>query len=83
MGNSGSNEPGDVVENDEIVNGYEYSKGQYAINNSSQLDNLRVPSKDPIAVSQFIDQNELNTSRNPNLRMMPRSRRSPWFGRSS
>jgi DNA end-binding protein Ku len=56
-----------VVESDEIVNGYEYSKGQYAINNSSQLDNLRVPSKHPLAVSQFIDQNELNTSRNPNL----------------
>lgn len=67
MGNSGSNEPGDVIESDEIVNGYEYSKGQYAINNSSQLDNLRVPSKHPLAVSQFIDQNELNTSRNPNL----------------
>jgi hypothetical protein len=66
-GNSGSREPGDVVESDEIVNGYEYSKGQYAIIESGELDNLRVPSKHAIAVSLFIDQNELNPekSRSP------------------
>jgi DNA end-binding protein Ku len=57
---SGSSEPGDVVEKDEIVKGYEYSKGQYVIIEPSELDNLRVPSKHTIAVSQFIDQNELN-----------------------
>ena len=57
---SGSSEPGDVVEKDEIVKGYEYSKGQYVIIEPSELDNLRVPSKHTIAVSQFIDQTELN-----------------------
>ena len=57
---SGSSEPGDVVEKDEIVKGYEYSKGQYVIIEPSELDNLRVPSKHIIAVSQFIDQAELN-----------------------
>jgi DNA end-binding protein Ku len=49
-----------VVEKDEIVKGYEYSKGQYVIIEPSELDNLRVPSKHTIAVSQFIEQAELN-----------------------
>jgi DNA end-binding protein Ku len=57
---SRSQTPGAVVANDEIVKGYEYSKGQYVIIEPSELDNLRVPSKHTIAVSQFIDQNELN-----------------------
>ena len=57
---SGSSRPGAVVEKDEIVKGYEYSKGQYVIIEPSELDNLRVPSKHTIAVSQFIDQDELN-----------------------
>src|ERR1017187_7481826 len=43
-----------------IVKGYEYSKGQYVIVESSELDNLRVPSKHTIAVSQFIDVSELS-----------------------
>jgi len=57
---SGNTEPGDVVGKDEIVKGYEYSKGQYVIIEPSELDNLRVPSKHTIAVSQFIEQSELN-----------------------
>jgi DNA end-binding protein Ku len=57
---SQSDTPGAVVEKDEIVKGYEYSKGQYVIIEPSELDNLRVPSKHTIAVSQFIDQDELN-----------------------
>ena len=55
-----SREAATVVENDEIVKGYEYSKGQYVIIEPSELDNLRVPSKHTIAVSQFIDVSELN-----------------------
>ena len=43
-----------------IVKGYEYSKGQYVIIEPSKLDNLRVPSKHTIAVSQFIDVSELS-----------------------
>jgi DNA end-binding protein Ku len=57
---NGGDEAASVVEKDEIVKGYEYSKGQYVIIEPSELDNLRVPSKHVIAVSQFIDQNELN-----------------------
>src|SRR5271156_4137587 len=57
---SGGEEAGAVVQKDEIVKGYEYSKGQYVIIEPSELENLRVPSKHNIAVSQFIDQGELN-----------------------
>jgi DNA end-binding protein Ku len=53
-------EAAEVVENDEIVKGYEYSKGKYVVIEPSELENLRVPSKHVIAVDQFIDQDELN-----------------------
>src|SRR6266702_7846249 len=53
-------EPASAVEKDEIVKGYEYSKGQYVIIESSELENLRVPSKHTIEVSQFVDLGELN-----------------------
>ena len=49
-----------AVDKDEIVKGYEYQKGQYVIIEPSELENLRVPSKHTIAVSQFVDQSELN-----------------------
>jgi len=55
-----SREATTAVESDEIVKGYEYSKGKYVIVDSSELENLRVPSKHTIAVSQFIDAAELN-----------------------
>ena len=57
---SGSDEPGAVVQKDEIVKGYEYNKGQYVIIEPSELDELRVPSKHAIEVTQFIDVTELN-----------------------
>src|SRR5580658_10032919 len=57
---NGGDEAGPVVEKDEIVKGYEYSKGKYVIIEPSELENLRVPSKHVIDVSQFIDQSELN-----------------------
>jgi DNA end-binding protein Ku len=57
---SGEIDSGDVVQKDEIVKGYEYAKGQYVVIEPSELDNLRVPSKHTIEVSQFIDQDELN-----------------------
>jgi Ku protein len=53
-------EAAEVVEKDEIVKGYEYSKGKYVVIEPSELENLRVPSKHVIAVDQFIDQDELN-----------------------
>jgi DNA end-binding protein Ku len=55
-----NNEATTGVEKDEIVKGYEYSKGQYVIIEPSELENLRVPSKHTIAVSQFVDKTDLN-----------------------
>jgi DNA end-binding protein Ku len=55
-----NNEATTGVEKDEIVKGYEYSKGQYVIIEPSELENLRVPSKHTIAVSQFVDKSDLN-----------------------
>ena len=48
-----------AVESDEIVKGYEYRKGQYVIIEPSELENLRVPSKHTVAVSQFVDVSDL------------------------
>src|ERR1700739_177562 len=53
-------EPASAVGKDEIVKGYEYSKGQYVIIEPSELENLRIPSKHTIEVSQFVDRDELN-----------------------
>ena len=50
-----SREATTAVESNEIVKGYEYRKGQYVIIEPSELENLRVPSKHTIAVSQFVD----------------------------
>jgi DNA end-binding protein Ku len=55
-----NDEAATAVEKEEIVKGYEYSKGQYVIIEQSELENLRVPSKHTIEVSQFIDVEELN-----------------------
>ena len=46
---------GTAVAQDEIVKGYEYTKGQYVIIEPSELENLRVASKHTIVVTQFID----------------------------
>ena len=55
-----NNEATTAVEKDEIVKGYEYRKGQYVLIEPAELENLRVPSKHTIAVSQFVDAKELN-----------------------
>jgi DNA end-binding protein Ku len=55
-----NNEATTGVEKDEIVKGYEYQKGQYVIIEPSELENLRVPTKHTIAVSQFVEQADLN-----------------------
>ncbi|HUN85105.1 MAG TPA: Ku protein [Terracidiphilus sp.] len=55
-----SNEGATAVDKDEIVKGYEYSKGQYVIIEPAELENLRIPSKHTISVSQFADSSELN-----------------------
>lgn len=56
----GAEEAGPAVAKDDIVKGYEYSKGQYVIIEPGELENLRVPSKHTIEVTQFVPLNELN-----------------------
>ena len=55
-----NNEATSAVDKDEIVKGYEYQKGQYVLIEPSELENLRVPSKHTIAVTQFAAQSDLN-----------------------
>ena len=47
------------VEKDEIVKGYEYSKGEYVTIEPSELEHLRVPSKHTVEITQFVGLNEL------------------------
>ncbi len=49
----------EAVGKDEIVKGYEYRKGEYVLVESSELENLKVPSKHTIDVSQFVTMDEL------------------------
>jgi DNA end-binding protein Ku len=55
-----SSEAAPSVTKDEIVKGYEYAKGQYVLVEQNELDNLRVPSKHTIEVSQFVNLAELS-----------------------
>jgi DNA end-binding protein Ku len=52
--------PGEKVEKDEIVKGYEYRKGEYVIIEPSEIENLRIPSRSTLAVTQFVDLKELD-----------------------
>jgi DNA end-binding protein Ku len=54
-----SDGPAVAVEKDEIVKGYEYKKGLYIIIEPSELENLKVPSKHTIDVTQFVEADEL------------------------
>src|SRR5579864_3739728 len=56
---SDSETAGAAVGKDEIVKGYEYRKGEYVIVEPSELENLKVPSKHTIEVSQFVTMDEL------------------------
>jgi DNA end-binding protein Ku len=50
---------GAAVAKDEIVKGYEHRKGEYVLIEPSELENLKVPSKHTIEVSQFVTMDEL------------------------
>jgi DNA end-binding protein Ku len=47
------------VEKDEIVKGYEYTKGQYVLIEPSEIANLRVPSKHTVEIQQFVSLDEV------------------------
>jgi DNA end-binding protein Ku len=47
------------VQKDEIVKGYEYTKGQYVLIEPAEIANLRVPSKHTVDIQQFVSLDEL------------------------
>lgn len=53
------NEAGEALDKNDIVKGYEYRKGEYVTIEPKELEELRVPSKHSIEVSQFVDLNDL------------------------
>jgi DNA end-binding protein Ku len=53
-------EAADPVEKDEIVKGYEYRKGEYVMIEPKELEQLRVPSKHTVQISQFVGLDELD-----------------------
>ncbi len=53
-------EAAEPVERNQIVKGYEYSKGQYVTIEPEELAHLRVPSKHTMEISQFVDESELD-----------------------
>jgi DNA end-binding protein Ku len=48
------------VENDDIVKGYEYSKGEFIQIEPSEIAELRIASRSAIEIQQFVDMEELD-----------------------
>ncbi|HMF54491.1 MAG TPA: Ku protein [Edaphobacter sp.] len=53
-------EAAEALDKNDIVKGYEYRKGEYVTIEPKELEELRVPSKHTIEVSQFVDADELD-----------------------
>src|SRR6202012_5733335 len=51
-----------VVEKSDIVKGYEYEKGKYAIIEPEDLKRLRIPGKDTLEIAQFAPADEVSPS---------------------
>jgi DNA end-binding protein Ku len=47
------------VEKSDIVKGYEYRKGEYVSIEPEEIENLRIPSRHTLEVTQFVDREEL------------------------
>jgi DNA end-binding protein Ku len=59
--NSGDDAPAaPTVRQDDIVKGYEYTKGKYVLIEPKELTELRVPSKHTMEVTQFVDEAEID-----------------------
>jgi len=57
--NVSGEEDNDPLEKDEIVKGYEYSKGEYVMIEPEEIENLRIPSRKIFQVAQFVDRDQL------------------------
>jgi DNA end-binding protein Ku len=49
-----------IVDNSDIVKGYEYTKGQYVTIEPEEIANLRIASKHTMEVKQFVDEKEID-----------------------
>jgi DNA end-binding protein Ku len=47
------------LDKDDIVKGYEYSKGEYVMVEQEDIENLRIPSRQTLQVAQFVDRGQL------------------------
>jgi DNA end-binding protein Ku len=50
----------DPIDNDEIVKGFEYSKGEYVMIEPEEIENLRISSRQMLDVIQFVSLEELD-----------------------
>jgi DNA end-binding protein Ku len=50
----------DPLDKDQIVKGYEYSKGEYVMIEPEDIENLRIPSRQTLEVAQFVDRDQLS-----------------------
>jgi DNA end-binding protein Ku len=50
------------VENEDVVKGYEYRKGQYVTIEPEEIEHLRIPSRHTLAVEQFVNEDEIPPS---------------------
>ncbi len=48
------------VQMSDIVKGYEYRKGEYIMIEPSEIENLRIPSKKTLEITQFVDIDDVN-----------------------
>lgn len=51
---------GAPIEKDDIVKGYEYSKGKYVTLEPEELEKVRIPSKQTIEIAQFVGMQEID-----------------------
>jgi DNA end-binding protein Ku len=47
------------VDNSDIVKGFEYRKGQYVIIEPHDIENIRIPSRHSLEITQFVDEGEI------------------------
>ena len=53
------------VEKDDIIKGYEYSKGEYIQIDPQEIANLRIPSRHTLELQQFVNLKEIDLSERP------------------
>jgi DNA end-binding protein Ku len=49
----------DPLDKDQIVKGYEYSKGEYVMIEPEEIENLRIASRQSLDVAQFVDRDQI------------------------